>query len=57
MEALEAKAGVKNATLAFCTRNGDAYLKKLLDESEKADIGTIVIGFDIKNRENRKMEA
>lgn len=53
VETLEAEAGVRNAISAFCTRNGDAYLKKLLEESEKADIGTITIGFDIKNRENK----
>ncbi|MBS7288186.1 MAG: hypothetical protein KIH01_05455 [Candidatus Freyarchaeota archaeon] len=47
VEELEAEASVKNATLAFCTRAGDAYLKELLDEEERADIGTIVIGFDL----------
>lgn len=48
VEELEEEAGVKNATLAFCTRAGDAYLKKLLDEGEGADIGTILIGFDLQ---------
>ncbi len=47
MKELEAGTGVKNATLAFCMRTGDAYLKKLLDEGEKAEIGTIIVGFDI----------
>jgi hypothetical protein len=45
MSELEKEANVKNAVLAFCTRAGDACLKKLLKE-EKLDLGSIVIGFE-----------
>lgn len=58
MEALEAEADVKDAVLAFCTRAGDAYLKRLLGESEDASIGTIVVGFNLEKRgEDKELEG
>lgn len=47
LDQLERQANVKNAVLAFCTRAGDAYLKALLGEENKPELGSIVIGFDI----------
>lgn len=46
---LERESKVKDTVLAFCTRAGDAYLKKLLKEEEKPEHGSIVLGFDIHN--------
>ncbi|MFB0563633.1 MAG: hypothetical protein ACETWM_20735 [Candidatus Lokiarchaeia archaeon] len=47
LDQLERQANVKNAVLAFCTRAGDAYLKALLKEEKKPELGSIVIGVDI----------
>lgn len=47
MEELERRVGVRNVVLAFCNRAGDAYLKGLLGEENKPELGSIVIGFDI----------
>jgi len=44
---LERDTKAKNAILAFCTRAGDAYLKELLKEKEKTELGSIVIGFNV----------
>jgi len=44
---LERETKVKNAVLAFCTRAGNAYLRELLKEEEKPEVGSIVIGFNI----------
>ena len=49
MPELEKESSVKNAVLAFCTRAGDACLKKLLKEKEKPEFGSIVIGFDARD--------
>lgn len=46
---LEKEANVKNTVLAFCTRTGDACLKKLLKEEERLEFGSIVVGFDSCN--------
>jgi hypothetical protein len=47
MDRLEREVGVKNAVLAFCNRAGDGYLKGLLGEENKPELGSIVIGFDV----------
>lgn len=47
LDQLERQAGVKNVVFAFCTRAGDAYLKGLLGEENKPELGSIVVGFDI----------
>jgi hypothetical protein len=44
---LEKETKVKDTVLAFCTRAGDAYLKKLLNEEDRPELGSIVIGFAI----------
>lgn len=47
LDQLERQAGVKNVVFAFCTRAGDAYLKGLLGEENKLELGSIVVGFGI----------
>jgi len=44
---LERETKAEDVVLAFCTRAGDACLKRLLGEEEKPEIGSIVIGFKV----------
>lgn len=44
---MEKETRAKDVVLAFCTRAGDACLKKLFNEEYDPKIGSIVIGFNI----------